>query len=145
MADALPESLASVLSQSEADSLRQKLLQLPEPPPRPSLTKDDALRALGICLWVFASTFPVVVPFLFIGEVQPALRLSNAVAIAHAVRVRLCVRAMHGTSAVADRTADGRNRLCDGRCCDTPWRLRASSGKRGNSGARTLLVRLIAV
>jgi VIT1/CCC1 family predicted Fe2+/Mn2+ transporter len=81
IADELPESLASILSESEADSLRQKLLQLPEPPASPSPTKDDALRAVGICLWVFASTFPVVVPFFFIGEVQPALRLSNAIAI----------------------------------------------------------------
>lgn len=81
MADELPESLAPVLSQSEADSLRQKLLQFPEPPRGPSLTADDALRGAAICLWVFASTFPVVVPFLFIGEVQPALRLSNAIAI----------------------------------------------------------------
>ena len=81
MADELPEPLASVLSQSEAVSLRQKLLQLPEPPRGPSLTTDDALRAAAICLWVFASTFPVVVPFLVIGEVQPALRLSNAIAI----------------------------------------------------------------
>src|SRR6478735_10473083 len=71
MADELPESLASVLSFEEAESLRQKLLQLPEPPASPSLTKDDALRAVGISSWVFASTFPVVVPFFFIGEVQP--------------------------------------------------------------------------
>ena len=52
-----PESLASVLSQGEADSLRQKLLQLPEPPAHPGLTKDDALSAaghmsLGVCLHV---------------------------------------------------------------------------------------------
>jgi VIT1/CCC1 family predicted Fe2+/Mn2+ transporter len=40
------------------------------------------LSAGGICLLVFVSTFPVVIPFLFIGEVRPALRLSNAVAIA---------------------------------------------------------------
>jgi hypothetical protein len=82
IADELPEPLASVLSQSEADALRRKLLQAPEPPLRPSLTKDDALRAIGICLWVFASTFPVVVPFLVIDSVQPALRVSNAIAIA---------------------------------------------------------------
>jgi hypothetical protein len=81
MAAELPESLASILSPGDAESLRQKLLQLPEPPPGPSLTTDDALRAAAICLWVFASTFPVVVPFLFIGEVQPALRVSNAIAI----------------------------------------------------------------
>ena len=62
--------------------MRLKALQLPEPPVRPSLTKGDAWSALGICAWVFASTFPVVVPFLFIAEVKLALRLSNAVAIA---------------------------------------------------------------
>ena len=59
-----------------------KIAATAEPPAHPSLTTGDALRAAAICLWVFASTFPVVVPFLFIGEVQPALRLSNAIAIA---------------------------------------------------------------
>jgi VIT family len=82
IADALPKSLAAVLSDSEVESMRLKLLQLPEPPIRASLTKDDALGGLSICLWVFISTFPVVIPFLFISEVQPALRFSNAIAIA---------------------------------------------------------------
>ena len=45
MADVLPEPLASVLSDDDAESMRQKLLQLPEPPARPSLTNDDALGA----------------------------------------------------------------------------------------------------
>src|SRR6185503_10804952 len=45
---AMPESLASILSMSEADSIRQKLLQLPEPATHPSLTMADALRALSI-------------------------------------------------------------------------------------------------
>ena len=81
ISDSLPESLASVLSEDEAQAMRQKLVQLPEPPARPGLTKEDALRAAGICLLVFVSTFPAVIPFLFIGEVRPALRLSNAVAI----------------------------------------------------------------
>ena len=77
----LPESLGSILSESEADTFRQKLLQLPEPAANTGLIKDDALRALAVCCWVFASTFPVVLPFLLIDEVRPALRVSNAVAI----------------------------------------------------------------
>jgi hypothetical protein len=81
ISESLPQSLASVLSPGEAEATRQKLVALPEPPAGPSLTKEDALRAAGICLLVFVSTFPVVIPFLFIGEVRPALRLSNAVAI----------------------------------------------------------------
>jgi VIT1/CCC1 family predicted Fe2+/Mn2+ transporter len=80
--DSMPEPLASVLSPDEAEAMRRKLVVLPEPPARPSLTKEDALSAAAICLLVFVSTFPVVIPFLFIGEVRPALRLSNAVAIA---------------------------------------------------------------
>ncbi len=82
IAGALPDALASVLSTAEAGAIQQKLLQLPEPPARPGLTRGDAFSALGICLWVFASTFPVVIPFLFIAEVQPALRVSNAIALA---------------------------------------------------------------
>jgi hypothetical protein len=82
IAEALPDPLASVLSPDEAQSMRQKLLQFPEPPVRPRLTMQDVLSAGSICLWVFLSTFPVVIPFLFIGEVMPALRVSNAVAIA---------------------------------------------------------------
>jgi len=81
ISDSLPESLASVLSEDEAQAIRQKLVQLPEPPIRAGLTKEDALRAAGICVLVFVSTFPVVIPFLFFSEVRPALRLSNAVAI----------------------------------------------------------------
>ena len=80
--DTLPETLAPVVSADDADVIRQKLLRLPEPAARPSLTMGDAWSALCICLWVFASTFPVVVPFLFISGVQPALRISNVIAIA---------------------------------------------------------------
>ena len=66
----------------QLESMRQKLLQTAAPPARPRLTKDDWLGALGICLLVFFSTLPVVIPFLFMGDVRLALRVSNAVAIA---------------------------------------------------------------
>ncbi len=79
--DALPESLASALTLDDLESVRLKLLQLPEPPRRPAFTKDDWLGALGVCLLVFISTFPVVIPFLFVGNAHSALRISNAVAI----------------------------------------------------------------
>jgi hypothetical protein len=78
--DALPEPLSN-LSKQDLEPLRQEFLRLPEPPARPGLTRDDVLGALAVCILVFASTFPPVVPFLFFGEVQTALRISNAVAI----------------------------------------------------------------
>ena len=82
IADALPPQVASVLPQEHLESVRQKLLQAAEPPARPRLMKDDWLGALGICVLVFLSTFPVAVPFLFIGDARLALRVSNAIAIA---------------------------------------------------------------
>ena len=79
--DALPESFVSALSQDDLEPMRLKLLQLPEPPRRPGFTKNDWLGALGVCLLVFISTLPVVIPFLFVGNAHSALRISNAVAI----------------------------------------------------------------
>jgi VIT family len=81
VANALPPLLVSVLAPAQLELMQQKLRQLPEPE-RPRLAKTDWLGALGICLLSFLSTFPIVVPFLFIGEARLALRVSNAVAIA---------------------------------------------------------------
>ena len=50
--------------------------------PRPGTSAATSwLGALGVFLWVFASTFPVVVPFLFVSEPLRAVRLSNTVAL----------------------------------------------------------------
>jgi len=69
------------LEPAQLEYMRQRLHQLPEPA-RPRLTKSDWLGALGICLLSFLSTFPIVIPFLVIGDARLALRASNAVAIA---------------------------------------------------------------
>jgi hypothetical protein len=82
LADALPAPVVSVLSRDELESMRQRLIKLPDSQQRPGLTKDEWLGALGICLLVFFSTIPVVIPFLFFDELRPALRISNAIAIA---------------------------------------------------------------
>ena len=81
IADALPPLLASVLTPTEFDAMRERLDQLPKLPKRPQLNKDDWLAALGVFLWVFLSTFPVVIPFLLVTDAKLALRFSNGVAI----------------------------------------------------------------
>ena len=81
IAEAMPPMLASALPEAEFAVMRQKLMQLPEPPAHPWLAKNDWVAALGVFLLVFLSTFPVVIPFLFIREARLALRVSNAVAI----------------------------------------------------------------
>ena len=78
---ALPPVVAAVISQPSLEEIRQQLLQLPEPPTHPRLTKSDWLSAVSVFLLVVISTFPVVLPFMFVGNALRAQRLSNAVAI----------------------------------------------------------------
>jgi hypothetical protein len=82
IADALPPLLAPLLAPEQREAMRQKLLELPEPDRHPQLTRDDWRGALAVCLLSFCSTFPVVVPFLLIGDARLALRAANAVAVA---------------------------------------------------------------
>jgi VIT family len=81
IADALPPELVSVLPPEQLELMRQKLQQLPEPRERPRLTKRDWIGALGLCSLSFISTFPVVIPFIFLSDAKLALRVSYAVAI----------------------------------------------------------------
>lgn len=81
IANALPPLLASALPQQQLALMQEKLSELPEPPKRPSLTKTDWVGAMGVCLLVFLSTFPVALPFIFFSDARLALRVSNAIAI----------------------------------------------------------------
>jgi len=77
----LPPLLASALTPTEFDLMHQRLNELPEPPSRPQLNRDDWLAACGVFLLVFLSIFPVVIPFLFVSDAKLALRISNGIAI----------------------------------------------------------------
>ena len=61
--------------------MHERLKQLPEPLERARLGRDDWRGAVGVFLLVFVSTFPVVIPFIFMRSAGPALRVSNVVAI----------------------------------------------------------------
>ena len=82
IADALPPVVASVLEPAELEAMHVRLKQLPEPPVRARLDGDDWRGALGVFLLVFLSTFPVVIPFIVMSDAVPALRVSNAIAVA---------------------------------------------------------------
>ncbi len=81
IADALPPLVAAPLGPTEYESLRRKLLQAPEPPARPQLGRDEWRGALAVFLWVFLTTFPVTIPFLFMTDVGRAMRVSNIIAV----------------------------------------------------------------
>jgi hypothetical protein len=80
--DALPPAVGVALTAAELEAIRGRLLAGPEPSARPPLTRDDLLAAVGVCLLVFLSTFPVAIPFVFIVDATRALRMSQAIAIA---------------------------------------------------------------
>jgi hypothetical protein len=81
IAEELSPLVASVLRAEQLELIRQKLHDSPEPLGRPRLTRRDWIGALGICLLCFISTFPIVIPFIFMSDARMALRVSNIVAI----------------------------------------------------------------
>jgi hypothetical protein len=82
IADALPPIVTSVLEPTELDTLRQRLMRLPDAPAHVRLAAHDWLGAAGVFLLVFLSTFPVVIPFLVTRNAASAMRMSDAIAVA---------------------------------------------------------------
>ena len=81
IAESLPPIVVSVMKPETLEDIRKGLSQLPDSSLHIRITSEDLKRALGIFLLVFFSTFPVILPFIFIEEPQLALRVSNLVAI----------------------------------------------------------------
>src|SRR4051812_46504399 len=81
IASVLPAMVTGTLGPEEYESMRRKLLQLPEPAWRPRLRKQEWLGALSVFSGVFATTFPVAIPFIFMNDLGRAMRTSNAIAI----------------------------------------------------------------
>jgi hypothetical protein len=81
IAGALPPLVARLLEPAEIEQLRERLVRVEEPAGAGRLQADDYRGALGVFLLVFLSTLPVAIPFMAMAEAQPALRVSNAIAI----------------------------------------------------------------
>jgi hypothetical protein len=74
--------MSAGLDAAGLERAHQWILDQPAPVAgRAMLTWDDLRSALGVFLLVFASVFPVVLPFFFTTDVQLAMRLSAAIAI----------------------------------------------------------------
>ncbi|HVE07321.1 MAG TPA: hypothetical protein VNE00_08725 [Paraburkholderia sp.] len=79
ISDELPQLFAAVAGPAALDALHEGLLAVREPSVR--LGARDYAAAFGIFALVVLATFPVVVPFMFISQVELALRVSNLLAI----------------------------------------------------------------
>jgi VIT1/CCC1 family predicted Fe2+/Mn2+ transporter len=82
IADALPPVVAGVMQPGELDSIHQRLKQLPHPPAQAKLDGTDWKGFLGVFLLVFLTTFPPTIPFIFMDQLDRAMRVSNGIAIA---------------------------------------------------------------
>ena len=81
IAEMIPAMVADALGPAELESIRRKLVQSPQPPTRPRLSKEEWFGALSVFCWVFVTTFPVALPFIFVQDVERAMRASNAIAV----------------------------------------------------------------
>jgi VIT1/CCC1 family predicted Fe2+/Mn2+ transporter len=79
---ALSRTVARLVSAAEVEAIRGRIVAWPSVPLRPKLHRGDLLAALAIFIIVVASTFPVVLPFLWIHNVATAQTVSRAIGLA---------------------------------------------------------------
>ena len=79
IAKVLPTGLARMLSAQEYEVVRQRLAGIRDEPPA-RLGREDYFGAAGVFVLVFLSTFPVVIPFVVMDDIRPAIRMSQLVA-----------------------------------------------------------------
>ena len=78
VAEVLPQGLAHMLGEKELEMMRRRLTTTPGSP-RVSLGHDDYMGAAGVFLLAFLATLPVIVPFVVMSQVGPALQVSQGI------------------------------------------------------------------
>ena len=78
----LSRTVAGLVSSTEIEAIRGRIVALSSVSPEPTLGRNDLLAAVAIFLIVVASTFPVVLPFCLIQDVGTAKTISRAIALA---------------------------------------------------------------
>ena len=81
VAAALPPAVANALTPSELERISRELSQMRVETERPQLEAENWLGAIAVFLLVLGSTFPVVLPFIFLQDAVVALRVSNGIAV----------------------------------------------------------------
>ena len=79
--DSLSKVAAGFVSETEVEAIRGRVVATASVPKRPTLKSGDYLAALAVFLWVVVSTFPVVLPFVFIDDVGSAKNVSRGIAL----------------------------------------------------------------
>lgn len=79
--DNMPSLITDVMSDAQVGEICTQLQRLPLAPERAFFTTQDFLNMVVVFLLVFFSTFPIVLPFVFIDNATLALRTSNGVGL----------------------------------------------------------------
>lgn len=77
----LPLSFASLLTETDIETLRGRLPLATATRPRPRLDGGDLRRAAHVFALVFACTVPAVIPFLIVSDARLAIRIAHALVI----------------------------------------------------------------
>lgn len=78
----VPPLVAGALSEGVMEDVRARIAAIRVDTPAPRISRDDLRGALGVFLIVAASTFPVILPFVFMSDLASAMRVSNLIAVA---------------------------------------------------------------
>jgi hypothetical protein len=78
---AMSRAAADLVSSTEIEAVRRRIVAMASVPERPKLEANDFLAALAIFLIVVAATFPVVLPFAIFGDVGTAKDVSRSIAL----------------------------------------------------------------
>jgi VIT1/CCC1 family predicted Fe2+/Mn2+ transporter len=79
--DLLPGTAGEDMAEADVATIAGLIRDRPLPPPR-RLDRSDARAAGMIFLMVTSATWPPILPFLLVGDVHLAMRLSNLIAVA---------------------------------------------------------------
>jgi hypothetical protein len=79
--DELPPVISSILKPEEIDQLQERITNLDDLPKTKLINSGDFRTAFLIFLLVFACTFPIALPFIFLSNTSFALRASNGIAL----------------------------------------------------------------
>jgi len=79
--DEMPLYLTAILKPEEVDSINERLVKLESLPRKKIISSADLRASFLIFLLVFACTFPVALPFIFLTNTAIALRISNGIAL----------------------------------------------------------------
>lgn len=77
----LSKTVAGLVTDTEIEAIRERIVAAPSVPQRPRLKSADLLAAVAVFLLVVAATFPVALPFVMTDDVELALTVSRIIAL----------------------------------------------------------------